>query len=235
VDTPEKLQFVQRYVRAAPASVQQLPVYQPGVRFEVFRRPVKTAGTPIELPRNTAVDLSLSGYGAPYQSPYYAAYQSAYPGVVPNPDAYAARFRQINPEFDVVIMFSPQGGVDRVHYVSHEPNIPTFWELPQGSIYLMLARDDQIGRDEQGNFNVLTDHPQNTVGSLGTANLRDQDNIWLTIATQNGRVLSNPNGDGFANPMTGSAVAPSPFVGDARQFIQNARRFTTTGQSMGGR
>ncbi len=223
---------VQRFFRSPP-SAQERPSFQPGVRFEIFRRPVKTAGTPLEMPRNTGIDLSLSGYDAPFQSPY----QTSYPNLIPNWSGYPTRFREISPEYDIVIMFSPTGGVDRVHYISHEIVNPAFWEKPQGTISLLLARDDQIGRDALNNLNVINDHITNVNGTLGERNLRDQDNLWLMISTQTGRVLTAPNGNAFANASTGAEVTSLPLTPgtDAREFVNNARRFSRTGQTLGGR
>ncbi len=66
--------------------------YQPGVRFEIFRRPVKSSGTPLELPRNTGIDFSLSGYGPPYNTPYNGL--PAYDPLIYDPSPYAARFQK---------------------------------------------------------------------------------------------------------------------------------------------
>jgi prepilin-type N-terminal cleavage/methylation domain-containing protein len=229
---PAQAQTLMQFIRTGPAT-QDIAVFDPGVRFQIIRRPTKTSASPLELPRNSAVDLSVSGYGSPFTfgSPF-----------APPADGSGARFRQIQPQYDVVIMFSPSGGIDRVHYISHDPTFPSFWEIPQGSIHVMLARDDQVGRDILGNPNIaringdiVTDHNLFVAGSLGSANLRDEDNIWLTISGQNGRVLTNPNGNAFVNGMSGAQLSPLPLTTDARPFIVNARRYTSLGSSMGGR
>jgi hypothetical protein len=150
------------------------------------------------------------------------------------------RFREISPEYDIVIMFRPTGGIDRVYYVGHELAMLAFWESPQGMLRLLVARDDQIGRDVQGNFNIgppnWPTHDLNVHGPLGEANLRDQDNIWLSISTHTGRVQSSPNGDAFADAFTGAPLVQLPLGPnvDARLFVPNARRFVMTGQSLGG-
>jgi hypothetical protein len=234
--TPAQSAALMKYAHPAPNSPSQLLAYQPGVRFEIMRRPIKSSDTPLELPRNTAIDLSLSGYGPPYATPYNLI--PAYNPFVYDPTLYAARFREVLPEYDIVIMFKPEGGVDRVYYVAHELDVLSYWELPQGMISLLVARDDQIGRDSLRNLNIVNVHDTNVIGPLGESNLRDQDNIWLSISTITGRIQSSPNGDAFVDPMTG---APLPQVklplnpsDDARTFLQNARRFATTGQSLGG-
>ncbi len=145
----------------------------------------------------------------------------------------------------MVIMFKPEGGVDRVYYVAHELAVLSFWEMPQGMISLLLARDDQIGRNIQKNLNLMgpqngpditTAHITNVAGPLGEANLQDQDNIWLSISTQTGRIQSSPNGNAFVDALTGVPLVNLPLTpnDDARTFVQHARRFMTTSQSMGG-
>jgi hypothetical protein len=243
VDTVEQLASVRKYFHVLPPTeMQNRLAFQPGVRFEVLRRPVKSSGAPVELPRNTGIDLSLSGYGAPYNSPLFVSYNSALPGTIPPSSGFETRFREVNPEYDIVIMFSPGGGIERVHFIAHEeevfyslPEHPPFWEIPQGSVHLLLSRDDKIGRDIQGNLNITSDHQMNLAGPLGEANLNDQDNIWLSLSTQTGRALSTPNTSGFAN-ITGASTTALPLAAgtDVRPFVQNARRLAISGQTMGG-
>ena len=131
---------------AAPEIMAARASYQAGVRFSVMRRPVKSSAAPLELPRNTAIDLSVSGYGGPFESPQAAIYNSVMPGTIQLP-LNPARFRNVSPEYDIAIMFHPRGGIDRVYYITHEPDpptglspTPTFWEIPQGALYLLIAR-----------------------------------------------------------------------------------------------
>jgi type II secretory pathway pseudopilin PulG len=235
---------------AGPTAAGDIMAYQPGVSFEIFRRPMKVSSSPLELPRNTGIDLSLSGYEIPYNSPYnlLPAYTAFIPDPLPLDDPNRpldARFREISPEYDIVIMFKPEGGVDRIYYIAHELMVPSFWEVPQGMVRLLVSRDDQIARNVQGSLNIdTTDMPdvvkthfRAVVGPLGEANLRDQDNIWLSISTLTGRIQSSPNGDGFADAYTGVPLVQlplAPTVDARRGYLANARRFATTGQSMGG-
>jgi hypothetical protein len=235
-----------KFARIDPAPLT--PAFQPGVRFEIVRRPIKSSSTPLELPRNTAIDLSLSGYGYPYSSPYNALwgenpyiyppafFANNYPQIVAQYPQAAARFREIHPEYDIVVMFKPDGGVDRVHYVGHELDMASFWEVPQGTISLLVCRDDQIGRDSLRNLNVTPTHVDNVHGPLGEANLRDQDNLWLSVSTISGRIQSAPNGDAFVDATTGAPLLNLPLTpaSDARIFLRNARRFASTGQTLGG-
>ncbi len=178
-----------------------------GVAFNVTRRPTKSTTTPVTLPNNVAIDLSLSGF----------------------PPALA-RFRELHPEYDVVIMFSPDGGLDRIHYISHEEDIPTFSETPVQTVSLLIARDDRIGRDSLGNVNLTTDLAANANGPLGEGTLADQSNVWLSISPHSGRVATAPNA---GLPVT--SLRPLPAGTDARTLIPHARQYADTGQTMGGR
>jgi len=57
----------------------------------------------------------------------------------------------------------------------------------------------------------------------------------LSISTQTGRIISVPNADAFIDPLTNQQTVPFPFNGDARMYLENARRLALSGQSMGGR
>ncbi|MCA9151401.1 MAG: prepilin-type N-terminal cleavage/methylation domain-containing protein [Planctomycetales bacterium] len=210
--------------------------YQAGVRFAITRGPVKSSVSPFELPRNTAIDFSVSGYGVPFDSKQMLFVNSLVPGTAPVPTT-VARFREINPEYDIVIMFSPQGGVDRVYYAAHEPaERPTFVEQPQGPLHLLVTRDDKIARNLQKTLStdLTIDFTQNVHTSLGEASLEDQDNLWLTMTPQSGRVLITPNSNPFSNPMTGAVTTPMSAPYDASPNIIEARRLTGFGSSVGG-
>lgn len=258
-DIPDPM--VTKLIRFLPSPTPPMLVsYQPGLRFEVRRRPIKTAKAPLELPRNSGIDLSVSGYDRPLESPFLssnvipASYKSVIP--VPGPVGFPTRFREVSPEYDIVIMFSPDGGVDRVHYIAHqEPDDPPifslddvvekpyFWERPQGPIRLMVARDDEIARDVNGNINVAstTDYLQNVQSPLGEATLHSTDNLWITI---NGTRISNaPNANAFASEQ-GQPLIALPITSDARgilngtlndNYLKNAQRFARSSRSMGGR
>ncbi len=199
-----------------------------GVPFQVFRRPTKSVVAAMELPRNVGIDLSLSGY-------------STVGTMDPEREALPA-FRVIDPEYDLVIMFSPDGGVQYVYYVmshedpmhpaadgsdSHENLLPVVVERPTGPIRLMLARDDLIGQDITKNLATTQVHAENVLNPLlGDANLADTTNLWLTIDTHSGRVTTGPN--------AGLPTSGLPLV-DLREKILYARQLADQGQSLGGR
>jgi hypothetical protein len=154
----------------------------------------------------------------------------------------------LTPEHDIVIMFSPQGGLDHVYYISHE-QIGTFAEKPLGNLSLLVARDDRIGKDLAGQSNIIVPavspdvfedpaqfktfqqqfYEQNIKGPMGEASLADQTNLWVTISSHSGRVFSAPN-RGFPSGWNISGQRL-----DARGFIRDARFLADQGQSVGGR
>ena len=235
-----------KLLRVPPPDPEELPAYQPGVSFEVLRRPVKSTGTPLEMPRNTGIDLSVSGYASPFQAPLFPmAYTTERMAIIDPTLAGPARFREISPEYDIVIMFSPEGGVDQVYYISHEEpvystltdiqtdDLMPFWEVPLGEISLLVARDDQIGRTPAGDLTVSNSFQNNaTATQLGHATLTDTNNIWIDFSTNSGRVTTAPNGNAFADPLTGQPVPQDLTLG---QYLNNARRFVKSGRSTGGR
>jgi len=154
----------------------QYSAYANGVPFEIIGPPIKSATAALELPRNTGLDLSLSGY-------QWSNHQSL------------TRFREYL-DYDILVMFDPRGGVSHVQYLPHEGIAPVPpVEQPLGMISLLLARDDKIGRDRQGNPNVP---PNNYVTSaLGEGSIGDPDSMWLWVDTRTGRIQSSPNVDPF--------------------------------------
>lgn len=208
-----------------------------GVTFEVFRQPIKSSNMPIELPNNVAIDFSLSGYAISPES----TYQLQVP--VP-PSKLLPSFRQLPlelqrrmpsditdasltyPEYDIAIMFSPKGGIDRVHYIPHEHDdidaipLPYLAEIPYGKVNLLIARDDKIGKGLDGQVNVLS-----APARLGIGSLNEQSNIWITIAGHSGRVQAGPN----------AALPPAMLGNNIEQLIPLARSLADTGQTMGGR
>ena len=99
------------------------PVH-PGVPFQIFRQPQRTAAAPLELPTPAVVDLQGTGVGADGIGIPLEVNTSVIPDpTVPHP---------------VTIMFSPSGRIDRLWVRGAS-------DVPQGPIHLMVGRVDQIG------------------------------------------------------------------------------------------
>ncbi len=216
------------------------------VPFTIYRQPVKTAASPIELPNNVALDLSVSGnahYGDVSDS--LTSFRRLLHAKNLTENGYA---RMLSPEHDIVIMFSPQGGLDNVYYVSHE-HIGTFAEKPLGNVSLLVVRDDKIGKDQSGQSNIVVPpltpdafedakkylsfqqqfYTDNIMGPLGEGSLADKTAIWVTISGHSGRVYSAAN----YGLLVGTNISATRL--DARQFIAEARLMADQGQSVGGR
>jgi prepilin-type N-terminal cleavage/methylation domain-containing protein len=226
---PDMLAGLQKHLRllTGPTNAQaaaEAQSYSRGVSFEILRQPIKGASPPVELPRNTGLDLSLSGYRGVF-SPTLT------------------RFREIVPEYDIAIMFHPKGGVDSVYFIAHEPDVPgeeerfTFVERPVGTISLLVGRDDKIGRDRRGNLNFdvnglnLENMQNNLGGPMGEASLQDADNLWISVDTRTGRVQSAPN----VNPFPPNDPNVLPPNADIRSLLSVARQLADTAIDQGGR
>lgn len=211
---PLKISFRVSPTTPMPFSPQRYINQPMGTRYEVFRQPKKSLVAPIEMPNNTAIDLSVSGYST-----------------LGNPTPTS--FRLADPEYDIAMMFSPDGGIDTIYYISHEPNLLTFSDRPAGNVSLLVGRSDKIGQDLNKVINVTNDYQQNSQGPMGLASLEEKTNIWMTIASHSGRTQSGPNAG--LSLATLANLSGNPNAIDARTLIGECRQFADTGQSLGGR
>ena len=101
----------------------------------------------------------------------------------------------------VKIMFSPDGSIDRVYYFDGTvtPPSPQYTGRPLlGMLHLLVGRPDQVG-----------------TGNLGT---EPNDNRWVSINHQTGRVITTEN------------MGDQNMDGD----LSDARQFAISGSGMGG-
>lgn len=91
---------------AASSTVDDAPFWTEPSRYRILRQPVPAGGEPLELPSGVAIDLQASvfGTGQRLYSPHVDAENDS-----------ATSFR-VRPS-DVLVLFSPQGGIERVHGV----------------------------------------------------------------------------------------------------------------------
>lgn len=193
------------------------------VPWEVFRRPRTTSATPLELPNGAALVMNLSGVGMDYVSEglsesnpdgveaqaYYsdgANPRQKYIGLLefgrPMQWAYA--------NMPLVIMFSPNGTVERVYRILpkqgqvSDPLFPP--KRPQDKIYLFVGKS----------------------GVDRWTNLNDGSNLWITIDPQSGAISTAPN---ILPPgLLASATTPIAKLG----AIASSRQIAASGQNMGG-
>jgi hypothetical protein len=120
----------------------------PGVPFQIFRQPQRTAAQPLELPTPAVVDQQDTGVGADGIGIPLAVDTSAIPDPnVPHP---------------VTIMFSPSGRIDRVWVRGAS-------DIPLGPIHLMIGRVDQIGAANLRDPNSLWVSIGNRTGLITTS------------------------------------------------------------------
>ena len=138
----------------------------PGLEFQIYRKPQRSAAVPLELPAPAVIDLTYSGVGADGAELYTA-------GLTGPPT-------NLNPELDnpIIVTFSPSGRVDRVY-------VNGISDTPMGTLYLLVGRVDQVGP-----LQALT-NPQDSM-----TNLQDSKSLWVSIGQRSGLINTSPNQGG---------------------------------------
>jgi type II secretory pathway pseudopilin PulG len=115
------------------------------VPYKILRRPSKSQATPLQLPAGAVIDLEFSGTDA---GPTATLKDAAVP---------------------IIIVFSPNGAVERVYY--NDQAYPA-----TQPIYLLVGKRERVPSAQ---------------AERGIANWRDLDNLWITLNPQTGLVTSN--------------------------------------------
>jgi prepilin-type N-terminal cleavage/methylation domain-containing protein len=126
------------------------------VPFQIYRRPKRSLARPVQLPGDIVIDLANSGTGQ------------------------QAEFGRGNQP--VVIMFSPNGSLDKIYLATGEG------VAPLSTIYLNIGKN----------------------AKRGSENLSDVTNLWVSIGHQSGTVAISPNNvneSGGANLVQARQVA----------------------------
>jgi type II secretory pathway pseudopilin PulG len=154
--------------------------------YRIFRAPIKGAAQPLELPAGAIVDFTASGE---------------------HPFTTGQPLNQFSDGGgDVVILFSPTGGVDRIYIGG------TAYLSPTNSIYLLIGKREKLLNTYQaGNINPDT-----------MTNYQDQNNLWVVINPQTGLIYTEPLGVCGSPPILANAV-------------NNARSLAAEAKGMGGR
>jgi type II secretory pathway pseudopilin PulG len=150
------------------------------VPYRIFRAPMKGAGSALQLPAAAVVDFTASGVDG------------------------GALF---NAGGDVTILFSPNGGVDRLYANG------TFGPVSQ-TIFLLVGKRERVS-----NTFVAAPAPAN---QSSWPNYQDLDNIWVTVNPQTGLVVTDQ-------------VAASTTAMDPASAINAARTLARDAQGMGGK
>lgn len=200
--------------------------------FQIYRQPQRSLAAPLMMPVGTCIDLSVSGLGIA-GSELGTFDENSDGAITPN-----------EPNGDVVIMFSPAGGVDNIY-------IGGIARRPQQAVHLMLGDVALVNPPDPGvppalanvvasQTNVLSfeDEDGNQAmndGEQPLANLMAGDAVrWLSIGHRNGVLTISPNAKVVLQPLNsqGQARTPSQLVSHS---ILQAREFATQSQSYGGR
>jgi hypothetical protein len=123
--------------------------------FQIFRKPIRSVSRTMQLPRGVCIDLSFSGEGQ----------SGSWSGLV------SGNFPVID------IMFSPDGRP--FYYVTNSSGV-TQAVTPQGSLYLLVGRIDNLGTQTQ---------------------LDDFSNRWVSVRSLSGQCIpfENLGGQGGGN------------------------------------
>jgi len=125
-------------------------VLSAGVPFQVYPRPIPAGVAPLSLSLESVIDLQFSGLADPNNANLFSAQRTG--GAA------------------IYIMFSPNGGVDRVSAGAFNGPVTQ-------PIFLLVGRSARIpaGAAEDG-----------------LANYQDGNNLWVTINPQTGLIVTGP-------------------------------------------
>jgi prepilin-type N-terminal cleavage/methylation domain-containing protein len=165
------------------------------MKYQVLRTPQKSSSSPMEFTGDAVVDLNSSGLGLFRLN---AAGNAMLGG----------EFRSATTP--VVIMFTPQGSVQRILGGGVSA-------IPTSTVHLLVGRFEQM--IEPGIY--VGNATANPLGIVYNRNLEDTTNLWVSIGHQTGKVITADN----AWFDQGTLV---PALNATREFAQQA-------QSKGGR
>lgn len=180
--------------------------------FKILRQPQKV-GDPLQLPAGTAVDLEASGDRSYfYHDPQRTGGDSLQVG--------GGRNYNLAP---VVVLFSPGGAVHSV--IRNDGDIEDAGSLQKvvrapsdGSIYLLVGRRERTGE---------------TSADPRLTTWLDPESLWVSIAPQTGRVVTEENRL-LADEITATTAASWDYADLVAQRLK-AREFARESQGMGGR
>ncbi|GAB6164441.1 hypothetical protein JCM19992_04410 [Thermostilla marina] len=210
----EVIQAGQPLTAAIPSTVGRLPypvVTDPAapwnvpssaslpLPFSIERRPETTAAAPLRLPGRTVIDLAASGTDT-----MLTATPPAGPAFQPI-DKDGDNTNGIQDDSPVIIMFGPEGSVDRIYHQSIEQRVTE-------PIFLLIGRWDRMPATAGSGTPMAED---------GLFNWQDIQNLWVVVNANSGLTTAAP----VAAPSGGGVPAD---VAEAREY---ARHF----QGIGGR
>jgi hypothetical protein len=224
------------------AATREAPFWTNPSPFKILRQPVPASGEPMQLPEGTAIDLRASGQAIEIDNTTDTA-----SGFFQNPEAINNVTDRVNNADPIVIMFTPEGSVERVRMNLKDVAGANAFERSDNiydgrtvsNIYLLIGRrqnapppelDPAVDKTLDDNYRNLNDQQKQEVKE--TVNWLRGESRWIVIGAQSGRVVTVDNA--FVEP--GLFLPPSgPLdVVRARQ-IHASREFAREMVQAGGR
>jgi prepilin-type N-terminal cleavage/methylation domain-containing protein len=194
------------------------------VPYQIFRQPLRTSDTPLQLPEGIVVDLMYSGVGTvPWGDPtlHWTNWATQQPA-----------------PFDPIVTFSPNGAVDYVTGANGDMVRPT------GSVYVLLGRRELMADVSK------TGIDENITDPRATNRINEYlKNFWIAIGYQTGLVsttelsanvatnqFTDNNGNGRADSGEYNDSNMNSYYDDTDAGINigQARTIAQSGQSVGG-
>jgi len=152
------------------------------VSFQIFRRPVRSADPPLQLPEGIVIDMQWSGMATAAG----ATITNLANGTTATVSGVFTQ--QSNP----IVSFAPTGALDMVYDVG--------FQRPTGALFLLLGRSDQVGAFPSSA----------TPAGFTQTNLGDINSLWVAVSQLSGQVTVNPNyNPGYSVAVSVAAFAAS--------------------------
>lgn len=217
--------------------------------YQVFRQPVKSIASAVQLPTGAVIDLIDSGVGN------YLLYQSIPNNVMGiNPTSNPPPHSQANDDNRlkiftvdpvtstanmraVVFIFKSSGELDSLCFNITQP---TSWNGTRQTtapvaltspLYLMIGKREKLFQKVGANYDpTYYDISENAAKQAEKHNFRDLENLWVCINPQSGLTTTAEVADIVDSAITGSTT---------HEVLQNAvvgsRKFSQSAQATGGR
>jgi len=220
-----------------PSPVPDAPFWTNPAPYKILRQPTPTSAEPFQMPEGTAIDLRASGQSIEIQG-------ADATGFFYNPDSPTD---PVNNADTIVIMFTPEGAVERVRFNEKNGGTAVADEIFDGrtvsNLYLLVGRRENAPPPLTSSGTDKTLDPGKYSGSPPTTEQQKQDyketvnwlrgeSRWIVIGSQSGRVVTVENA--FVDPPQFFPISEPLDVVRARQ-IDASREFAREMMQVGGR
>jgi type II secretory pathway pseudopilin PulG len=223
------------------SSTRDAPFWTNPAPYKILRQPKFTSAEPFQMPEGTAIDLRASGQAIEINGT--GPSQTA-TGFFYNPDVpLADEEDRVDNSDPIIIMFTPEGSVERVQFnqsnvgISEAPEI--FDAHTVSNLYLLIGRrenapppaaDATVDKTLDPMYPSLTDQQKQEVKE--TVNWLRGESRWIVIGSQSGRVVTVENA--FVDPGQFLPPMEPEDIIRARQ-IDASREFAREMVQVGGR